>query len=99
MCSMYWTLIAKEACPSCGEVQEIQMQTHYMGEPGSCLRTYVIGEPVEELQKIEKARLGAFEEGCPDDFVDSCNSCNAWIKFGAEIKDGMVVRIWPYAFE
>lgn len=99
MCSMYWTLLAKGACPACGEIQEFELQTHYMGEPGSCLNTYTIGEPVEELQGVKKATLGPYEEGCPDLFNDRCVRCAVWISFGAEIRDGMVVRVWPYEFE
>jgi hypothetical protein len=93
MCSAYWTLKdVPFTCPSCGVASTIELQTHFMGEPGSCVNYYSLGEPVEELQDIEAVTLG--DEG-PDDFIGDCPKCHAWFDFGGRIVKGAVVSAWP----
>lgn len=106
MCSMYWTLLVNGLwCPTCGgrgrgrtrvvntladAAPEWELQTHFMGEPGSCVNYYRLGQAVPELKGVT-VRL----DGTNDDFVGSCPHCDAFLLFGAEILRSVVVAVWP----
>ena len=92
MCSQYWTLKATFSCPYCGhENIDAQLQTHFMGDYGSCLNYYKIGDSIAELRGVKSAKLGY--KGS-DDFISSCKACNKFIIFGADIEDEKVVKIY-----
>lgn len=67
MCSAYWNLMAEVACPRCGVSEERELQTHWMGDIGSCSNFYTIGQRVDELRNIERAVC--------DDFIAECAGC------------------------
>jgi hypothetical protein len=95
MCSQYWTLIDIEfTCPRCLATTKDDLQTHFMGEIGSCSNRYELGTPVEELKFIS-ATLGPRKEGYPDDFIGQCGECKTWVDFGAVIIDGKVIKVYP----
>ena len=91
MCSMYWNLTATVTCPECGAVnKDTNLQTHWMGEVGSCLNDYALGAPVDELKGVDVA--------VPDDtLVGGCEKCHAAFDFEFAVKDGKVVGLWPAA--
>jgi hypothetical protein len=89
VCSMYWSVWADVVCPSCGLEQRCDLQTHFMGEPGSCVNYYELGEPVEELAGVEAATLN----GENDDFCAFCTCGKFWL-LGARIENGAVVAVW-----
>jgi hypothetical protein len=93
MCCEYWTLRVDYDCPLCGSHEKGELQTHWMGDLGSCLDRYEIGQRVVQLHGIEAATLG---EVGPDDFISICRSCRAFIDWGARIEDESVVSVWPY---
>jgi hypothetical protein len=93
MCSQYWNLTAEVTCPHCGNVHEDTLQTHWMGEIGSCLNFYVLGERIPELHGIQAAVL----DGVVDDFISDCRACGNWSIFGARIVDEAVVEVFPLA--
>lgn len=78
---MYWNIKAEVACPRCGKVEERELQTHWMGEIGSCLNHYRLGEKVEELKGVTAAVL----DGTNDDFITNCREgCgeSEWVRCG-----------------
>jgi hypothetical protein len=93
MCSSYWNLKVEFVCPRCGLTSTDDIQTHFMGEPGSCVNYYGLGEPVAELQGIATATLGP--DG-PDDFIGICGHCVTCFDFGGRIEDGRVIEVWPF---
>ena len=98
MCSMYWNLTVDFTCPvpDCGaENVGAELQTHWMGDVGSCSNRYAIGQSVDELDGIEAETLGP---GGPDDLIGHCDSCQTFIDFGARVENGAVVEVWPYAY-
>lgn len=95
MCSAYWNLRASYACPKCGaEIKDDQLQTHFMGEPGSCMNEYQVGDKVDELSGISAPSMVA----AGDDLIGICDDCDITIDLDAEIVDGQVVRVWPYQY-
>ena len=90
MCTEYWNLKVKVTCPHCGNEHEDALQTHWMGDIGSFLNYYRLGERVSELHGIHDAVL----DGINDDFISSCPSCRNWASFGARIKDEAVVEVF-----
>jgi len=91
MCTMYWTIKdVRLKCPKCKKISMWELQTHFMGEAGSCLNYYKLGEKVWELKGIEFATLG----GENDSFIGDCPHCNEYINFGAKIKDETIVKIF-----
>jgi len=92
MCSQYWNLIAEVECPECHTKEEIELQTHWMGEVGSYVNRYHLGEKVQELRGIKEAVL----DGTTNDLVGDCpnEECEAWLNVGARIKDEAVTEIW-----
>jgi transcription elongation factor Elf1 len=84
MCSQYWTLKDIEfTCPFCGEGSVVELQTHFMGEIGSCSNYYKLFERVPELRNMTIS--------LEDDFTVICPKCRNLFDCGAEIKDGVVV--------
>lgn len=84
MCSAYWTITdINFTCPSCKEVSVIDLQTHFMGEVGSCSNYYKLFEHVPELRNMSVT--------LEDDFIGDCPKCKNFFDFGAEISDGMVI--------
>ena len=91
MCSSYWTLKAVVECPKCHKTQPMEMQTHFMGEPGSCLNTYEMYQLIPELQGVSVELDGRI-----DDFITTCpQPCDYTFLVGAIIEKGAVVRVWP----
>lgn len=89
MCSAYWNLQATFTCPKCGKVVEDQgIQTHFMGEVGSMLNWYEIGQKVEELKGIERATLSR-------EFIGQCRHCNSYIDLDGRVENEAVVEVWP----
>lgn len=87
MCSAYWTVTdINFTCPFCNEDSVIDIQTHFMGDVGSCSNYYKLFEQVPELQNVS-ATLA-------DDFTGSCPKCNNFFDFGAGIKDGKVISTY-----
>lgn len=100
MCSQYWTLRdVAFTCLLCGADTEDDLQTHYRGEPRSCLNVYALKAPVKELEGILRGKLGPASEGLPDTFIGQCGKCGAWHDFGATIHDGAITDVWPFAAE
>lgn len=93
MCSQYWTVKFEYQCHFCGSRQSGGLQTHFMGDFGSCANYYDVGERVQELRGIEAATLG---EGFEDDFISVCANCRGVTDWGARIEDEAVVELWPY---
>ncbi len=77
----------------CGSSEDGELQTHWMGDLGSCLDYFELGAPIPQLRGIEAATLG--QDG-PDDFISICRLCGGLIDWGARIEDERVVRVWPY---
>ena len=91
MCSSYWTLKAVVECPKCHKTQPMEMQSHFMGEPGSCLNTYEMYQLIPELQGVSVELDGRI-----DDFITTCpQPCDYTFLVGAIIEKGAVVRVWP----
>ena len=84
---MYWTLKAPAVCPSCDEVETVEMQTHWMGEVGSCLNTYDLGQPIAELE--------GFSGWMPPDesFIARCGKCQTWFDVRALFQDGAATQL------
>jgi hypothetical protein len=91
MCSRYWNLKATFVCPACGASAEDELQTHWLGDDGSCINHYRLGDKAYELRGIKLAVV----DGSQDDFIGHCDQCGAWIDFGARIEDEAVVDVWP----
>lgn len=95
MCSAYWTLQSVTfRCPYCGADNSGDLQTHFMGEPGSCLNYYRMGQPVTELRGIGAATVQPAQG-----FIGKCDACGEYPEFGADIEFGAVVKVWPVATE
>jgi hypothetical protein len=94
MCTRFWNLKARFVCPSCGETVENQLQTHWLGDDGSCIDHYAIGERAWELRGI----LSAIVDGTHDNFSGHCERCDASIDFGARVLNEAVVDVWPLAY-
>lgn len=91
MCSQYWNLKAKLTCPSCGKSKMWEVQTHFMGDYGSCLNYYKLGEKIEEL-----GNMTITLDGKLDDFIGQCSTCGKFFDLGAEIIDGKVEKLLFY---
>lgn len=91
MCSMYWTLIAEVTCPSCGTTYEDEMQTHWMGEAGSCVNYYRIGQPIPELAGV--ATAADAEPYSDDAFWTECPKCEWSADLGVEVENGVITRL------
>lgn len=65
------------------------MQTHFMGDFGSCINRYKLGETVPELK-----RVSVILDGENDDLIGDCPSCDAFFNFGAEINKGKVTKLF-----
>ena len=90
MCSSYWTLKEVELkCPKCKKVSIWELQTHFMGQIGSCLNYYKLKEKIFELKGIKEAILD--DEN--DSFIGECPYCNEYVYFGAKIKDEAIYEI------
>lgn len=85
MCSMYWNLIAEGNAP-CGHPIG-NLQTHFMGEAGSCMDYYRLGERIPDLD--------GFSGALPDEdlLCGSCDKCGAFYELNATIVDGAVVAL------
>jgi len=102
MCCEYWNLEGVSfTCPACNAqtTSSRSLQTHFMGgEQGmGCTDYYKLGDEIPGLGNMS-VTLGSRVEGCPDDFIGFCNECGVGIDFAAEIKNGVVVKVWPYHF-
>lgn len=87
---MYWNLNARIGCGHCHHEFDDSLQTHYLGEAGSCVNYYDLHEPVEELHGTS-----VLLDGSQDDLCAICPNCKAFLLFGAEIVSGCVERIFP----
>jgi hypothetical protein len=90
---MYWSLLdVTFTCPGCGAKVTDTVQTHFMGEVGSCSNYYRIGEMVPELEGCT-VTLGPGHTR--DEFIGKCDECSTFVDFGARIEGGIVVEVWP----
>lgn len=89
MCSRYWNLNTKLKCPYCGKASLWNLQTHFMGDFGSCLNEYKLNEKVDELKGTTITLDGKI-----DDFIGDCTYCNKFFDLGAVIKEGKVKRVY-----
>lgn len=89
MCASYWTLKAPMICPVCRKPAVWELQTHFMGYPGSCLHVYQLAEVIPELQGVS-VRL----DGRIADFSGDCPTCAALFVVGAAIVDGKVEQVF-----
>lgn len=97
MCSQYWNIEVTLTCPSCNKEITDNAQTHFMGEIGSCVNYYKVGENIPELHGCT-ILLGDYERGFADDLTAICPECDAFISCGARIESGVVLGVWPYAW-
>ena len=72
MCSEYWNLNTEITCPHCGVTAELNLQTHWMGDYGSCVNNYRLGDPIAELNGIADAVMDSSDGGY-DDFITTCD--------------------------
>ena len=92
MCSMYWTLRTPGVeCGSCHALAVTELQTHFMGEVGSCGNYYALGDEVAELQGVSAMMTGKRGD---DDFIGGCDACDQYADYGAEVVAGRVLRVW-----
>lgn len=89
MCTMYWNLNTKMRCPSCGKASLWNLQTHFMGDFGSCVNVYKLDENVAELEGITLVLDGKI-----DDFIGDCPECGKFFDLGAKIVKGRVTKVW-----
>lgn len=89
MCSAYWNLNTELVCPKCGKKDLWNLQTHFMGDFGSCVNEYKLGQKVKELKNLTQI-LDGKNEG----FCSSCSCCKKSFDLGAEIKMGKVVKVF-----
>lgn len=89
MCSMYWTLNANITCPKCSHNYNGELQTHFMGEIGSCMNYYNLNQSVDELKGVSVVL-----DGRNDSFIDECPKCNEFNDYGAKITKGKVKKVW-----
>lgn len=88
MCSQYWNLTADIAAPCGHEVKQANLQTHFMGEYGSCSNYYNLGDQVPELRDYT-----GFIAGDPDGLIGDCDKCDGWFTVNVEAQAGRVVRV------
>ena len=88
MCSAYWNLNTKLNCPACGKNGLWNLQTHFMGDFGSCLNQYKLGQKIKELSNATVSLDG--EEG----FCGDCPYCKKFFDLGGEINKGKVVKVF-----
>ena len=89
MCSKYWNLNTQIICPRCKTKEVWNLQTHFMGNFGSCTNEYSLGEQVVELGKTSITL-----DGKNDDFIGDCPRCDNLFDFGAKIVKGRVIKVW-----
>ena len=89
MCSQYWNLNTKVACLNCGNARIWNLQTHFMGDFGSCVNNYELGEKIDELGSVS-----VILDGKNDDFIGDCPNCGKFFNFGAKIVKGKVEKIF-----
>ena len=89
MCSAYWSLKTELSCPKCEKTDVWDLQTHFMGEFGSCINEYKLGQKVEELKNVTVSLDGKNESFC-----GSCSGCNKFFELGAEINKGKVTKVF-----
>ncbi|KKQ41849.1 MAG: hypothetical protein US60_C0028G0004 [Microgenomates group bacterium GW2011_GWC1_37_8] len=89
MCSMYWNLNTKLKCPNCGKSSLWNLQTHFLGDYGSCLNEYKLKEKVNELSNTSVTL-----DGKNDNFIGDCPNCDKFFDLGAEIVDGKVEKVF-----
>lgn len=89
MCSQYWNLNTRLKCPNCGKARLWNLQTHFMGDFGSCLNEYKLKEKVEELKGVS-----LILDGRIDDFIGDCPNCDKFFNLGAEIINGKIEKIF-----
>lgn len=65
------------------------LQTHFMGDFGSCVNEYKLGAPVTELNGVSLNLDGKI-----DDFIGDCPKCGAFYEFGAYIVKGAVKEVY-----
>jgi hypothetical protein len=65
------------------------LQTHYMGDFGSYVNHYALGEMVKEL-----AGLSVHFDGKQEGFIGDCPECGAFFDFGADIVGGKVSQVF-----
>ena len=53
MCCQFWNLRLQYECPMCGSLENGELQTHWMGDLGSCLDYFELGAPIAQLRGIE----------------------------------------------
>lgn len=89
MRTKYWNLNTRIKCPNCGKNSMWNLQTHFMGDFGSCLNEYKLNEKVKELGNISVTL-----DGKNDDFIGSCDYCDKYYDFGADIKESRVEKVY-----
>ena len=89
MCTKYWNLNTKMKCPNCGKASIWNLQTHFMGDYGSCLNEYKLGEKIKELDN-----LSVVLNGKNNDFIRDCPSCGKFFDLGAKIREGIVEKVY-----
>lgn len=89
MCSQYWNLNTQITCPHCNKTDVWNLQTHFMGDFGSCINEYSLGEKVAEL-----GDMSVTLDGKLDSFIGECESCEKFFDFGAKIVKGKVMTVW-----
>lgn len=89
MCGMYWNLNTKIKCPACGKTTLWNLQTHFMGDLGSCGHNYKLNQKIHELKGVNVVLDGRI-----DDFIGDCEKCERLFDVGAEIVKGKVVKVW-----
>lgn len=76
-------------CPKCGKQGMWNLQTHFMGDFGSCVNEYKLGEKVEELKGVS-----VLLDGKNDDFIGDCPHCGKFFDLGANIIKGRVEKVF-----
>lgn len=89
MCSQYWNLYTNIICPKCERKSKWNLQTHFMGDFGSCVNHYKLGEKVDELKGVD-----VLLDGRIDDFIGDCPKCGNYFDFGANIVKGKAERVF-----
>jgi hypothetical protein len=89
MCGMYWTLDTEITCPGCQTTGLWNLQTHFMGGPGSYEHRYRLGDRIPELRGVT-----VLLDGRIDDFNGDCEACGRFFDVGAEIVAGRVERVF-----
>lgn len=89
MCSKYWNLYTQIKCPKCNKQGRWNLQTHFMGDDGSCVNEYKLGEKVKELKVVS-----VLLDGKNDDFIGGCPHCEKFFDLGANIVKGRVEKVY-----